>query len=608
VAQRLATAAGVPVTAEDLVTPPRPELGDLAFGCFRIAKTLGMNPAEAAKKVVAAFGSEDHLVESATADGPFVNVKMKTGEFIHRLVRDVEEAGEAYGATSSGKAHEVMLEYAQPNTHKEMHVGHLRNLVLGASLVKLLKQASWKVLPVSYHGDVGAHVAKCLWWFVEKSRDASIPVKTDDAEPAGKKPRKKATKKKEEVKSEVMGLTKSEVDAMLAAVPRDRKTGQFLGELYSESTRELGEDEEKKKQVSAVQQALEAHDPIWNKLWLETRRWSLVEMAELFDELGVHITRQYLESEVVDDGQKMVDALLKKGVAKVSQGATIVDLEDKKLGVFLIRKSDGTSLYATKDLALAFLKQKEHPKMDRSLMLVDQRQSLYFKQLFETLKRMGYKVPVEFVGYEFVTLKTGAMSSREGNIVTYQSFRDEVLKLAREETMKRHDGWNEGKVKYTSWALALAGMKFGMLRQDADKVFTFDLEKALSFEGDTGPYVQYTVVRLGSILKKGIGMGMGDEEEGPDCRILNEPSEKALALVLARFCDASARASSELKPSVIAQWCIEAAQLANAFYRDVKVNDAPDDQRLARLRLVAAARDVLTKGLDLLGIPVPEEM
>jgi arginyl-tRNA synthetase len=604
VAQRLATAAGLPVTAEDLVMPPRPELGDLAFGCFRIAKTLGMNPAEAAKKVVSAFGSEDHLIMSATADGPFVNVKLKTGEFVHRLVRDVEEAGDAYGVTATGKAHEVMLEYAQPNTHKEMHVGHLRNLVLGASLVKLLKHAGWKVLPVSYHGDVGAHVAKCLWWFVEKSRKEGAPVKMDAV--TAKKPRKTAAKK-EEAKSAAMSLTESEVEAMLSAVPKDRQTGQFLGELYSQSTRELGEDEEKKKQVSAVQQALEAHDPVWNRLWLETRRWSLDEMAELFNEIGVQIARQYLESEVVDDGQKIVDELLKKNVARVSEGAVIVDFEEQKLGVFLIRKSDGTSLYATKDLALAYLKQKEHPKMDRSLVLVDQRQSLYFKQLFETLKRMGYKVPMEFLGYEFVTLKTGAMSSREGNIVTYQSFRDEVIKLARTETMKRHDGWNDGKVTYTAWALALAGMKFGMLRQDADKVFTFDPEKALSFEGDTGPYVQYTVVRLGSIIKKA-NCGDLKGSDAPDCRILTEPAEKALALVLARFCDASARASTELKPSIIAQWCIEAAQLANAFYRDVNVNDAPEPQRLARLRLVAAARDVLTKGLDLLGIPVPEEM
>ncbi|OGL73030.1 arginine--tRNA ligase [Candidatus Uhrbacteria bacterium RIFCSPHIGHO2_12_FULL_60_25] len=602
VAQRLTSASGVKVTPDDLVAPPRPELGDLAFGCFKVAKTLGKNPAEAAKDVVAKFGSADHLVASASADGPFVNVTLNTGEFIHRVIRDVEAAGAAYGSTDAGKGKALMLEYAQPNTHKEMHVGHLRNLVLGASLVKILSHAGWKVIPASYHGDVGAHVAKCLWWFVEKSRDNGVGTTSPESET--KKSKKKIV---DEKRSAAMGLSEKEVDAFLAAVPREKKTGKYLGEIYTQASREVETHEENKHTVSAVQKALESHDPIWNKLWLETRRWSLDEFTELFDELGIKIERQYLESEVVDEGQKIVDQLLTKGVAKVSEGAVIVDLEGKKLGMFLIRKSDGTSLYATKDLALAYLKQREYPKLGRSVLLVDGRQSLYFKQLFETLKLMGYTVPTEHVGYEFVTLKSGAMSSREGNIVTYQSFRDEVLKKTREETVKRHADWNDGKVTYTSWAVALAGMKFGMLRQDADKVFMFDLDAALSFEGQTGPYVQYTIVRLTSILKKAGNPSLGGGDT-PDCRILKEPTEKALVLSLARFNDVFQRSADDMRPNRIAEWCIETSQLANAFYRDVKVIGASDAERDARLRLVSAAKDALTVGLDLLGIPVPEEM
>ncbi|HWQ99879.1 MAG TPA: arginine--tRNA ligase [Candidatus Methylomirabilis sp.] len=617
VAQRLTSASGVSVSPDDLVIPPRPELGDVAFGCFKLAKTLGKNPVEVAKEVVSKFGAADHLVVSAAADGPFVNVTLHTGEFIHRVIRDVEAAGAAYGACEDGTGKTLMLEYAQPNTHKEMHVGHLRNLVLGASLVKVFVRAGWKVIPASYHGDVGAHVAKCLWWFVEKSRDAGVGASAVEPAPSlprgagsprpdlkSKTPRKKV---KEEPRSDAMGLSEKEVDAFLAAVPREKKTGRYLGELYTQASREVETHEENKQTVSAVQKALESHDPIWAKLWLETRRWSLDEFAELFDELGVKIERQYLESEVVDEGQKIVDQLLSKSVAKASEGAVVVDLEEKKLGVFLIRKSDGTSLYATKDLALAFLKKREYPKLDRSVLLVDLRQSLYFKQLFETLAMMGYAVPTEHVGYEFVTLKSGAMSSREGNVVTYQSFRDEVLAKTRGETMKRHDDWNDGKVTYTAWAIALAGLKFGMLRQDADKVFTFDLDQAMSFEGDTGPYVQYQVVRLNSILRKADAPNLRGNDE-PDCRLLKEPAEKALALALARFNDVFRKAAVAMRPNLIAQWCVETAQLANAFYRDVNVLGAPDAERLARLRLICAVKDALTNGLDLLGIPVPEEM
>ncbi|MEN9558155.1 MAG: arginine--tRNA ligase [Candidatus Parcubacteria bacterium] len=318
------------------------------------------------------------------------------------------------------------------------------------------------------------------------------------------------------------------------------------------------------------------------------------------------IDRQYFESEVVDEGQRIVDDLLKKGVAKESQGAIVVDLEEKKLGVFLIRKSDGTSLYATKDLALAYLKQREYPALDRSILVVDNRQSLYFNQLFETLKQMGYPVALEHVGFEFVTLKSGAMSSREGNVVTYQSFRDEVLAKTRRETQTRHEDWPEEKRERMARAIAMAGLMFGMLRQDADRVFTFDVEQALSFEGDTGPYVQYAAVRLSSILRKAAASPeAASAEEG-----IAEPiaAEKALALVLAQFEDVCRRAAKELRPSIIAQWCVTAAQASNAFYRDVPVLDAPSPAREARLALVAAAHDVLVEALGLLGIPVPEEM
>lgn len=590
-AQRVSTITGVHVTNEAFTRPPKPDMGDIALGCFAIAKELGQNPVEIAKKIVAEFGHDMRTVEKVEAAGPFVNVTIKAGEFIHLLVRDIEQDGDDYGACDDGKKQKLLFEYAQPNTHKEMHVGHLRNLILGSALVRLLRHAGWDVIPLSYHGDVGAHVAKCLWWMVERGRKSGAVSKHD-----GKIETSKA-----------MGLSMGEVQELLDAVPKTDHTGKYLGGLYTEATRELAANPDHQQTVSGVQQALEADDPIWHKLWQETRHWSLDEMTDLFEELGVEIDRQYLESEVTAPGQKIVDELMEKGVATKSEGAIVVNLEDADLGVFLVRKSDGTSLYATKDLALAYLKLEEYPKAMRSVMLVDNRQSLYFKQLFETLKRMGYGVPTEHIGYEFVTLKGGAMSSREGNIVTYQDFRDEVFTYAWEETKKRHPDWNEGQLTYTAWALAIAGMKFGMLKQDPEKLFTFDMTEALAFDGDTGPYVQYSVVRLNAILKKADFPDIRGSED-PDCRILGEPQEKALALALARFNEVVRSSAAEMRPSALAHWSVETARLANAFYRDVPVMDAEDDKRAARLRLVYAARDVMTEGLKMLGIPVPEEM
>ncbi len=559
-AKRLSEHLKADISPSDIVLPPDRKLGDFAFGCFKLAKAMGKSPADIAKDVAASISLSQSDFMSAVAAGPYVNFVLNVGDAVHRVVREVEQAGE-----KAITKPEILVEYAQPNTHKEIHVGHLRAMVVGQSLVNILAADGWNVVPMSYHGDVGAHVAKCLWWI---NKNGGI----DSLKP-------------------------------------DQRNGQFLGKMYTEASKELEAKPEYKDEVSDVQRKLEAHDPVWEKLWQETRRWSLDEMAAIFDDLGVKIKRQYLESEVVDRGQQIVDDLLKKGVAKESQGAIIVDLEEKKLGVFLIRKSDGTSLYATKDLALAELKFKEYPKADRSLLVVDNRQAFYFKQLFETLNMMGVGKPQEFVGFEYVTLKSGAMSSREGNIVTYETFRDEVIKYATDEIVKRHaeHDWNDGKIDHAAWCIAMAGMKFGMLKQDTDKLFTFDLEQSLAFDGDTGPYCQYAATRLASIMRKA---NNPFSAAGKDAltRAYDHASEKSLALVMAQLPVKIEQAAKEMRPSVIAQWCIDVAQRINEFYRDVPVLESQGELLEGRLRLVATARQTLVSGLALLSIPVPDEM
>lgn len=590
VARRMSDVANTRVESSHLIAPPDPNFGDLTFSCFKIAKEQKKSPADIAKFLAEQLMKvkKDPLIESAVAVGPYLNVTLQHGETVTRIVEEVELKKTEYGTSNEGKKRQLMLEYAQPNTHKEFHVGHLRNLVLGNALARILTHTGWKVVTASYHGDAGAHVAKCLWMLQRKRRG---------------------------VGSGQQGL---------------EKTGKYLGELYAQATRLLDEKPELKEEVSDVQRKIEAGDKELTKLWKETREWSLVEFNKIFDDLGTRIHRQYFESEVVEDGQKIVDELLKKRIAKKSDGAIVVDLEADRLGVFLIRKSDNTSLYATKDLALAKLKAKEYPKLARSLILVDNRQALYCKQLFRALELMGVKLPHEFVGYEFVTLKSGAMSSREGSIVTYDTFCEEMMKFAREETWKRHPDWADGRVEQTAWAIAMGGIIYGMLKQDADKQIVFDLERALSFDGDTGPYIQYATTRLAAILKKASwnlkrvvppaemdlttasgekGQNSNASHELGNLRMLVDPVEKRLALQIARFPHVCFRAAQELKPHLIAHWCFAAAKLVNDMYRDVPVLAAPSaDLRAARLRLVAAAHTCLTLGLSILGMSIPDEM
>lgn len=576
-AERVGEAVGTSVAPNELLASPKPELGDIAFGCFRVAKLRGISPAECANDLVKILSQDDSMIESVSAVGPYLNIKLKLAVLFSQLLKEAEQMGEAFGESKALEGQRILFEYANPNTHKEIHVGHLRNFILGASLVRILRRAGATVTPVSYINDVGTHVAKCLWRLVVVQ---GFDIKT---------------------------FSVSDVEALVSKVPLSDQGARYLGQIYSDATRAVEDDPSAKEAISFVHNKLEAHDAAWELLWTETKRWSMDELRVIFEELGVRVERQYFESKCLDRAHEMVKTLEHQGIATMSQGALLIDMEDQKLGMMLLRKSDGALLYAAKDIALAELKAQEYPDFTHSLVLVDERQSLAFRQLGEALKRMGYGKPYDYLGYELVTLPEGVMSSRKGTIITFQSFRETVIDAARTTTLARHgDDWDEAKVMRTTWALALAGMKYAFLKQDPEKMIVFDVHKALAFDGDTGPYIQYAVARLSSILKK------ADWQTGfqidVDATGLTSQQERRLLLRAAQFVDIVRRAARETKPSLLAQWCFGLAQDVNAFYRDVPVLDAEGDLKHARIQLVFLARHVLMHGLELLGIPVPEEM
>lgn len=619
-ARLIADATESDVVAADIVVPPKPDMGDLAFGCFRLAKAKQTDPATLAKEIAGKLTAGDQSVEAVGAQGPYVNFRLRTTSFADRVVREIEQAGDKYGDTLGGDGKRVLLEYANLNSHKEFHVGHLRNILYGLSLHRLLDSAGWRTEPISYLNDMGANVAKCLWLFVRRgSRSIDRP-----------KPKATKRKKGQPVEAEVPDVTLSDdewmhtvmqdlslpwVKRMIDEIPSKDRSGKFLGEIYAEASKLLDENDVWKSEISLVLKKLEEHDPAWIYLWQETRRWSLLELYRYLQDFGVVIKKQYFESEFIDRSKIVVEELLRKGVAMPSQGAIIVDLDAypdpeiqaQKLGVLMLRKTDGTLIYATKDIPLAEQKFADYPDQALSLLVVDYRQSLYFKQLFAVLKIMGHATPLKHLGFEFVTLPEGAMASRKGNVITLQDFVAQALAAAKEEVVKRHDDWNDGKIEHTAWCVAMGGIMFAMLRQDPEKVIVFDMKKALSFEGDTGPYVQYAATRLASISAK--SKIKKETLMQADLTLLAHDSEKRLAMILAQLPEAAARAAAEYKPSIVAQWCLNAATAVNAFYRDVQVLDAADKEMTqARLRLALGARAALAKGLSLLGMPLPDAM
>lgn len=554
-ALRVALPEGSSVSAADLVRPPQADMGDLSFPCFGAAKAAKGNPAVIAKDVAAKIAPAGLLGEVHAA-GPYVNFYFNKKAFATAVLEEVFDRAKEFGH-ADGNGNVVLIEYGSPNTHKEIHVGHLRNFALGLSVERLLRAAGAKVTAVNYIGDVGAHVAKWLWHF--KNTGGSL--------------------------------------AELSKIP--------FGKLYTEATVAADADEEKTKpEIGAVLRALEAHDPEWEKLWLETRDECLRQMDVIFKELGIHFSRTYLESEVEGPGKELVKELLAKGIAKVGErDAIIVDLaEPEDLGVFLVLKGDGNSLYSTKELALAGLKFKEYPDTQESIHVVDNRQSLYFRQLFATLKRLGLEKPMLHLAYDFVTLSEGAMSSRKGNIVTYEDFRDQMIAMAKEETAKRRTEWSEEKIDSIARTVAEGAMKFGMLKQDNDRAIVFDMQEALSFDGFTGPYIQYAHARLSSILTK------ADAQTISVCKAADDVQEYALLRVVADLPAIVTSAAATQRPSLLAQYLFDLAQAASAFYRDVPVMGVHGEDRDRRLAIVEAARVALENGLALLGIRAPREM
>ncbi|OGL95994.1 arginine--tRNA ligase [Candidatus Uhrbacteria bacterium RIFOXYB12_FULL_58_10] len=543
---------------EDLSYPPDAKMGDLSFACFVLAKGLKRNPSEIATEIAAKIGPKG-FVKSIVALGPYVNFTLDGAAFGDLVAREISEQAGAYGASSVGENKKIMVEYAQPNTHKEIHVGHLRNFMVGQTLVDVLRTNGYDVIPTSYINDLGANVARCVW----------------------------------AVRNVAGGV-----------VPEGEDPMSFLQRMYVEATARGEADQKVKEEVSAIQRDLEDGKGPLLSTWKKTWKWSVAYIKSVFKELGLPIDVWYFESDLIGDAKRTIEDLIERGIVTSSQGAWIVDLESEGLGANLLVKSDGTLLYNAKDIVLALRKEEDyHPA--RSLYVIDARQSLAMQQLFATLKRMGFSKELQHVSYEFVTLKEGAMSSRKGNVIRYETFRDEMLAIAAKETASRHAEWDQKKVSKVARAVAFSAIRFGMLKQDLDRKIVFDPKEAMSFDGFTGPYLLYSFARMQSILKKAKGTKKGKEARKAIAML---PVERRLLLALAKYPEIVFTAGQTLRLSPVPQYLFELSKTFSEFYDQAPVLSAAPELAAFRLRLVVSTAQVLENGLNLLGIEPILEM
>ncbi len=557
-----------------LEKPPQDNMGDFALPCFRFAKALKLPPPKIASSLAEALAVDTSgwVAKTATVNA-FCNIYVNQNKMASSIIADVLDGGAFRDPIAAANTRErVMIEYSQPNTHKEFHVGHLRNVCLGSALVKLFRYCGYQVTAANYFGDEGAHIAKCLWMM--KKLGTEPGPKTDK--------------------------------------------GAWLGEIYVAATKKLDELKDMDrtaadKDISEILAGIESKKGPWYELWQKTRQWSLDAFKAVYNWVGAEFDRDFFESEVSEESQTIVDEYLKKGIFKEDQGAVGCDLSDYKLGFMLARKRDGNTLYATKDLALARRKFDEF-KIDRNIYVVASEQNHHFRQVFKTLELMGFEKANRcfHLSYGMVVLPDGKMSSRAGNTVPFMALKDAMLKELHLILQKYSGEWATDEIDDTAKRLCVGAVKYGMLQADPAREIVFDMKDWLSFEGNTGPYLMYSYARTMSIVRKAADAGhkaWTADESKREAFQLAETSEAELLRYIYDFNTVVQDATEQCRPSHLTTHLYYMCKAFNRFYSDVPILKASSEQIIRmRLTLILAFALTLKQGLGLLGITPPERM
>lgn len=576
---RVAIAATGLVPAELVVleAPKANVPADLAFPGFRAAKQLGMAPVELTRRLAGALDfAPDSLVGSVQAQGPFLNFTLNPQTFARSVLAEVEQHGERYGADDSGAGRTIIVEYSSPNIAKRMHVGHIRSTIIGQAINNISRFLGYQTIADNHLGDYGKQFGVLL---------AAL---------------------------ERFGRPEADGEDSLAQIE----------EMYSRYSRMIGGSGEVDDEPDVLDDAarawslrLEQGDPAAQELWQWMVDATLRSNARSYQRLGIKFDIQHGESFYADMLPTIMAKAEDNGLAVREPGGALVvqglrNSQDKELPTFLLQRSDGATLYLTRDVAtIIYREHTYHP--ERIIYVVEQRQELHFRQVFALTQAMGYAHDVDLVHVYFGTifgLNGEPLSARKGNMVYLQDMLDEARARARQIIEEKI---SEGKTAFTSEQIGelaemvgIGAVIYNDLYQDPRRNITLDWDRMLAFEGNSAPYLQYTHARCRSILREA-----GSDPEKGDAALLNSDEELAVLKQLARMPDAVRRAGTMYAPYHIADWLFTTAREFARFYRAHSVlNAATPESRDARLRLVAATAQGLRNGLRLLSIQAPERM
>ena len=535
--------------------PPRPEMGDFAIPCFQLSKALRKAPVMIAEELKSKINKEGF--EKIESLGPYLNFFMDKSSFVKETLEKVLAEGEKYGSSTIGEGKNVIVEYSSPNIAKNFHVGHLTTTVIGNSLYKMMNFEGYKAIGVNHLGD----------WGTQYGRLIAAYHRWVDME----------------------ALHKNAI----------RELERLYVKFYEEAEKDPALEDISRKHFKNLEDGCEEEVRLWN----EFKDLSLKEFKRIYDMLNVSFDSYAGESFYSDKMDTVIEEIDNKGLLVESNGAKVVMLEEYNMPPCIIRKSDGATIYATRDLAAAFYRKKTYD-FYKNIYVVGTSQALHFKQVFTTLKLMGHDWAddCKHVGFGLVKFVDGKFSTRSGNAVYLEELLNESVVKALEVINEKNP--NLENKEEVAKKIGIGSIVFTYLKNNREKDIIFDWKEMLNFEGETGPYVQYTYARGKSILRKA-----GEASGTIDFSKITTPEEFELVKLISRLQDAILMAIDKLEPSILTRHVIEIAKAFNKFYNAHSILNAGDEEvKKARLKLVEATCQAVKNGLSLIGLEVVEKM
>lgn len=542
---------------EEVSVPENPSFADLTTTvALKLAKEIKKNPLEIAQKIQKEMAGNFLFKKIEVIPPGFINFWIKKEYLFDQALKFIQKQWN-FPSIYFGPNKKIMIEFAQPNTHKLFHIGHLRNVCIGESLARILEAVGNKVIRVNYQGDVGMHIAKCLW-----------QLKND----------KNKLKSAKTIKEKI----------------------SLLGQAYALGNQAFEENEKARKEIIEINQQIYNKHPKIFSLWKKTRKWSLEYFDKIYQRLDTHFDRLYFESEMANQALEICKKAQEKGILEKSQEAIIFNGKKYGLDTRVFVNSLGYPTYEGKELALAEKEFSEFGEIDKCIHVVSVEQRSFFKVTFkveELLDQQKYQGKQYHLAYEWVKLKTGKMSSREGNIIEANWLIDQV----KERIIKKYQS-----SKKTAEILALAAIKYAFLKININVPLHFDIEESISLEGNSGPYLLYTFVRTQSVLKKSKKKKIKLENWVSDIKLTKE--ENNLLRIFLHFPNIVEESAKNLSPSILANFLYQLSKSFNLFYQKCRILEKDEKTQDLRILLTYATSTILQKGLYLLSIPTLKKM